>query len=56
MALYIDCDRCGSHIDEPSALVFGPPSKFGGAVSKYHICETCYYDLNEFLESGARHA
>lgn len=52
MALYIDCDRCGSELNEPSALVFSPPSKFGNAVTKYHICEDCFYGLSEWMENS----
>lgn len=53
MALYIDCDRCGSELNYPlSALVFSPPSKFGSAVTKYYICEDCFYDLNEWMKNS----
>lgn len=52
MALYIDCNKCGLSLDEPGALVFSPPSKFGSAVTKYHICESCFYDLNDWMESS----
>lgn len=36
----IDCDFCGKELDEPSALLFGPPDKQRSM--KWHICVDCY--------------
>ena len=35
------CDVCEHDIDEPSALMFGPPNG-EGLSQKYHLCVQCY--------------
>lgn len=40
MPLSLRCHRCWRSIDEPSALVFGPPDQ--GKVVKCHVCIQCW--------------
>lgn len=38
------CAKCGDRIEEPGALLFGPPNP-ASHVRKDHICRTCYVDI-----------
>jgi hypothetical protein len=47
--LQILCDSCGELLEEPGALLFGPPNALGDS-AKRHICKTCVlskYDLKK---------
>lgn len=45
-----DCIKCGGEIEEPGALLFGPPEEdFDGMVMKDHLCGTCYERVMIFI-------
>lgn len=35
------CNACFDQLDEPGALIFGPPDE-DGLAKKWHICAFCY--------------
>ena len=35
------CDRCGRELDEPGAILLGPPDA-EQKVLKHHLCQECY--------------
>jgi hypothetical protein len=37
----ITCDACGGRLEEPGALVFGPPDD-EDCCEKFHICRGCW--------------
>lgn len=39
----VTCAECGQELDEPGALVFGPP--VDGRVEKFHVCVACWRPL-----------
>ncbi len=41
--LKIDCDSCGNELEEPGAILLGPPA--AGIVHKYHLCVDCFVVL-----------
>lgn len=54
----VTCFVCEEELDEPGALVFGPPSPTG-LVRKRHLCRNCSADLDKMLKrirALARHA
>lgn len=36
----VACAECGCELDEPGALMFGPP--VDGRVEKFHVCVACW--------------
>lgn len=52
-----DCDRCGSSLAEPGAVVFGPPvldasSRVPRALSeKHHLCAGCHRAFRSWLRN-----
>jgi len=56
MSLIIPCSRCPHTIDQPGALIFGPPSSTDGftmVAEKMHLCVGCYEDLQEWLGTSS---
>jgi hypothetical protein len=57
--LRLRCNKCGTELKEPAALVFGPPHLkpivFGDkgvdtyACDKYHICKECWVKLKRWI-------
>lgn len=41
MAISPTCTLCGEELDEPGAILLGPPNKFDN-VKKRHICTRCF--------------
>jgi hypothetical protein len=37
----ITCDLCGGRMEEPGALVFGPPDA-EERCEKFHVCYSCW--------------
>lgn len=47
----IVCNCCQRQLDEPGALLFGPPQLgLFGQVDKYHICKPCYINLRQTIK------
>jgi len=53
MALVIQCDICEEELEEPGALVFGPPGYCTGGergnVNKFHLCTNCYIGFEDWI-------
>lgn len=47
--IQVYCRMCGDELEEPAALVFGPP--VGEVCQKFHICEMCWLSV-EMLITG----
>ena len=49
----VECDRCGDELDEPGALLFGPPVGCFGQeeVAKLHLCILCADVVLDEIES-----
>jgi len=47
--LELKCDKCGSMLNQPGALVFSPPIDRAWSVEKYHLCVACWSTLAEQL-------
>ena len=44
------CIKCCEELNEPGALLIGPPVE-SGMVAKYHLCSKCFTDFGKlFLE------
>lgn len=43
MAIRVNCSECGQELDEPGALLIGPPNE-DNVSRKEHICQKCYYE------------
>ncbi len=44
MSLLVECAKCHQELNDPGALLFGPPDR-GDATKKYHLCTQCYVDI-----------
>ncbi len=45
MAIQVFCENCKKELDEPGAILLGPPRKNDNGVDeteKYHLCVICY--------------
>lgn len=49
MPLFIECDRCGSELNEPAAVVIGPPNAETHHAPKLHLCISCYKSFCTWL-------
>ena len=45
----IHCDRCGTKLDEPGAILLSPPDD-AGMVRKFHLCRPCYGAIKPVVE------
>ena len=48
--LILYCNICGRELEEPGALLFSPPDKYGQTL-KYHLCKKCYQKLSWLINS-----
>lgn len=44
----IHCARCKQELERQGALLFSPPTPLG-AVTKVHLCQSCYSDVISFI-------
>lgn len=49
--LKIQCDRCNVELDEPGALLFGPPTG-NDWTKKLHLCGPCFLVVIEFIHTS----
>jgi hypothetical protein len=50
--LELKCDKCGTELQQPGALVFSPPTGEAWLVEKYHVCAACWPALLEMLRAA----
>jgi hypothetical protein len=50
--LDIRCDKCGSTLQQPGALVFSPPTSEAWLVEKYHLCPACWPEVAVLLKNA----
>ncbi len=51
MAIAPTCNRCTRELDQPGALVFGPPE--ANRTLKLHVCTDCWPDVWAFTTGRA---
>lgn len=49
MSLHVECARCDEELNEPGAILFGPPDS-DGLLYKRHLCSTCYWAIANKIE------
>lgn len=49
VSIQVNCNRCGDELDDPGALVFGPPL-WGIKVQKRHVCMKCWPKLMRWFD------
>jgi hypothetical protein len=48
--LEIRCDICQRDLQQPGALVFSPPTSEPWLVEKYHVCASCWPEIEKLLK------
>ena len=47
MAIQPKCSACGEELDEPGAILIGPPE--GEIARKSHLCTVCYDEVETWI-------
>jgi len=50
MAIKPNCNKCKIELDNFGGILLSPPDK-NSKVSKYHICQKCYADIEKLLKT-----
>jgi hypothetical protein len=52
VALDLQCSLCGDTLNEPGALLFGPPGFDGPGCTKDHFCTRCFIGVRVYVALG----